>query len=183
MLTSFLWVAVPDVGTFNDVAIEDPTWTAPAAEIGDQVIVFTLTVTGIGGTASDSVAITVTGTGTPAPMVTIDTANQEVAGGTVLQLAATTTDANMYAWTAIPDVGTFSNDALEDPTWTAPATTTATQVVVLTLTVTGNGSATDSVTIRVTGTALLSVMVDGVTMPLLANRFKLRDRITGALHR
>ena len=96
----------------------------------------------------------------------------------MLQLAATTLEADTYAWTASPDVGTFSNTAVEDPTWTAPAGTAGTRAVVLTLTVTGNGNtASDSVTIRVTGAALLSVEVGGVQMPLLVNSFKMRDRI------
>ena len=148
--TSFLWAA--DVGTFSNTAIENPIWTAPAAEANDRAVVLTLTVTGAGGvTASDSVTITVTGTD---PTVNVDTANQEVAGSTPLQLAATATDVDSYAWEANPDVGTFSNAAIEDPTWTAPAAETNDRVVVLTLTVTdldGN-TASDSATVTVTGT-------------------------------
>ena len=110
--------------------------------------------------------------------VSVDTPTQNVAGGTVLQLAATATEADTYAWTATPDVGTFSDTAIEDPTWTAPATTAGTQSIALTLTVTGNGNtAADSVTIRVTGTGLLSVAVDGVTMPLRQNKLKIRNRV------
>ena len=68
--------------------------------------------------------------------------------------------------------------AVEDPTWTAPAAVTGGQVVVLTLTGTGAGvTASDSVSVTVAGTALLSVEVGGVQMPLIANSFKMRDRI------
>ena len=98
--------------------------------------------------------------GTPAPTVSIETQNQAIAGGALLQLAATTTEANSYAWTASPKVGTFSNTAIEDPTWIAPSATAGTQTITLTLTVTGNGkTAAATVTIRVIGPALISVEV------------------------
>ena len=117
--------------------------------------------------------------GTPAPTVSIETQNQAIAGGTLLQLAATTTEVDTYAWTAIPDLGAFSDTTVEDPTWTAPPTESATQITTLRLTVTDVSGITAraSITIRVTGTVLLSVAIDGVTIPLLANRFKLRDRV------
>ena len=94
-------------------------------------------------------------------------------------MAATATNTETYAWIAIPDLGTFSDTTVEDPTWTAPPTATATQIITLRLVVADiNGiTARASVTIRVTGTVLLSVAIDGVTMPLLANRFKMRDRV------
>ena len=334
---SYAWAAAPDVGTFDDAAVEDPTWTAPAATTDDQVIMLTLTVTGNGTSVNASVTVTVTGTGDPIPVVpsyvgevvrmeievfdsadvwleardtdesqwdgtftgdneidsdlfigrlrwrdsgdrisvnrttastgslldarlvggtlnglylhvthvgttevftsdqiltstsagathiqilfstpipaattgdtailviasntlagtgtdptvSVATQDQDVAGGAVLQLSATATDADSYSWTAAPNVGTFSDTAIEDPTWTAPAATVNDQVIVLTLTVAGNGTtANASVTITVTGTGvtpvpiqttnLLSVTMSGTTMPLLANRFKLRDRV------
>ena len=110
------------------------------------MVTLTLTVTDSdGATASDSVTITVSGTD---PTVSIETEDQTVAGGTVLQLVATSEDSDgtiaSYAWIADPAVGTFSDAAVEDATWTAPATTTANQVVTLTLTVTDNDGITAS---------------------------------------
>ena len=59
---SYAWTAVPAVGTFSELAVEDAvedvtwntTWTAPAATTDDQVVTLTLTVTDSdGATASD----------------------------------------------------------------------------------------------------------------------------------
>ena len=73
--------------------------------------------------------------------VSIDTADQTVDGGTALALLATSSDdVTTHAWSADPAVGTFSNAAVEDTTWTAPATTTDDLVVTLTLTVTDSDS-------------------------------------------
>ena len=86
---SHAWTADPAVGTFSDAAVEDATWTAPVATTDDQVVTLTLTVTDSdGATASDSVTITVPGVmitvpGTD-PTVSIETEDQDVAGGTVL---------------------------------------------------------------------------------------------------
>ena len=153
-VTEYAWTADPAVGTFSDAAVEDATWTAPAATTDDQVVTFTLTVTdNDGATASDSVTITVSGTD---PTVSIETEDQDVAGGTVLSLSATSSedDVTEYAWTADPAVGTFSDAAVEDATWTAPAATTDDQVVTLTLTVTDSDgvTASDDVMITVSGT-------------------------------
>ena len=90
--------------------------------------------------------ITVPGTD---PTVSIQTEDQDVAGGALIELVAMSSeeDGESHAWTADPAVGTFINAAMEgdvdDTTWTAPAATTATQVVTLTLTVTDNDGATD----------------------------------------
>ena len=66
--------------------------------------------------------------------------DQDVAGGTVRSELSSChlKRAESYAWTADPAVGTFNDAAVEDATWTAPATTTHDQVVTLTLTVTDN---------------------------------------------
>ena len=154
---SFAWTAAPAVGTFSNAAVEDATWTAPAATPVTQVVTLTLTVTdNDGNTASASVTITVPGTD---PTVSIQTMDQTVPGGTVVNLLATSADSDgtiaMYAWATDPvTTGTFSDAAVEDATWTAPATTTANQEVTLTLTVTDNDGATASasVTITVSGT-------------------------------
>ena len=126
----------------------------------DQVVTLTVTASDdamVSG--SDSVTITIPGTD---PTVSIETADQTVPGGTVLQLQATSRDSDSstvgsYAWATDPvTTGTFSDAAVEDPTWTAPATTMDDQVVTLTLTVTASDDAmvsgSDSVTITIPGT-------------------------------
>ena len=68
-------------------------------------------------------------------------------------------------------MGTFSNAAIEDTTWTAPDTTTAIQVVTLTLTVTddnGTADADDDITARDSVTITVrrgqSVKIDGISI-------------------
>ena len=158
-IAMYAWATDPvTTGTFSDAAVENPTWTAPATA-ANQVVTLTLTVTdNDGNTASASVTITVPGTD---PTVSIQTEDQDVAGGTVLSLSATSSedDVTEYAWTADPAVGTFSDAAVEDATWTAPAATTDDQVVTLTLTVTDSDgvTASDSVTITVSDSAMITV--------------------------
>ena len=85
-----LWTATPNVGTFSNAAVEDVTWTAPATTAATQVVTLTLTVTtSDGATGSASVMITVPGTD---PTVSIQTADQEVAGGASILLEATSAD-------------------------------------------------------------------------------------------
>ena len=135
------WVAnpaSPTGGTFSpNEAVEDPTWTAPTPAANQEV---TLTLTAADGDtvdndAMDSVTILVRGTD---PTVSIETADQTLLGGATTEALQTTvsTDVTTHAWTADPAVGTFSNTAAADSTWTAPGTTAAKQVVTLTLTVT-----------------------------------------------
>ena len=152
------------MGTFVDPAAEDTTWTAPAATAKDQMVTLTLTVTDSdGGGARASVTITVLS----GPTVSIQTADQTVDAGASIQLQATPDNSGKgftLEWTAVLAddsallVGSFSpSRAVEDPTWTAPATA-AKQVVILTLTVTSTttrpiaNDVSDSVTITVRGT-------------------------------
>ena len=156
-IATYAWAATDPgdaaVGTFlPSVAVEDPTWTAPATTTANQVATLTLTVTDNNGDmAMDSVMITVSGTD---PTVSIQTEDQEVLGGASIELAAMSSeeDGESSAWTADPAVGTFFPSEMErDATWTAPAATAATQVVTLTLTVTDSDgvTASDSVTITI----------------------------------
>ena len=97
---------IPRCGTFSNATVEDTTWTAPATMAATQVVTLTLTVTAsdndamLTGSGSASVTITVPGTD---PTVSIETEDQDVAGGTVLQLQATSADSGgtiaSYAWT------------------------------------------------------------------------------------
>ena len=138
------------VGMFSpSVAVEDPTWIAPAATAANQVVTLTLTASD-GGTddndVSDSVTITVRGTD---PTVSIETAAQTVLGGASIELVTMSTDVATYAWTAT--AGTFSEPAaVANPTWTAPGTTAANQVVTLTLTVTDSDDITASASVKIT---------------------------------
>ena len=60
-ITAYAWTATG--GGFDDPAVEDPTWTAPAAQPIDQSYTLTLTVTDDdGATADDSVVMTVSAT-------------------------------------------------------------------------------------------------------------------------
>ena len=121
-VASYAWTAEPTVGTFSDDAeVEDPTWTAPVATAATQVVTLTLTVTDSDDDmvpGSDSVTITIPGTG---PTVSIQTEDQTVAGGTVLQLQATSADSDgtiplRTRGPTDPDdpVGTFSDTTVED---------------------------------------------------------------------
>ena len=161
-VTTYAWTADPAVGTFSDPAAAGSTWTAPGTTAAKQVVTLTLTVTDIDDDmASDSVTITVPS----GPTVSIQTADQTVAGGTVVELEATSRSADGKgldrAWTATdPDGdpftgGTFGNAMVEDTTWTAPATMAATQVVTLTLTVTPS----DEATAMETGSGSASVVI------------------------
>ena len=170
-IAMYEWATDPvTTGTFSDAAVEDATWTAPATTTANQEVTLTLTVTdNDGNTASASVTITVPGTD---PTVSIETMDQDVAGGTVLSLSATSSedDVTEHAWTATPNVGTFSNAAVEDATWTAPAATTDDQVVTLTLTVTDSDGATASASVTITVSDSVMITVPGVSGgPVLAS--------------
>ena len=72
---TYRWHA--DGGTFSDNDVEDPTWTAPAAQNVPRSYTLTLIVTDSGDlTGSDAITITVDDSGqdpNTAPTVTIDT--------------------------------------------------------------------------------------------------------------
>ena len=153
-IASYAWTADPAGsagGTFSDATVEDATWTAPATTTMIQMVTLTLIVTD-DDMATDMASVMITVPRGPA--VSVETMDQTVPGGTVVNLLATSRSADVAGatrlWTATPNVGTFSNAAVEDATWTAPATTAATQVVTLTLTVTTSDGATGSASAMIT---------------------------------
>ncbi len=123
-------------GTFDDDAVEDASWTAPAKTNSDQTIVLTLTATDTGG-LSASADVTITVRANRAPSVTVDTADQAIDGGSSIQLAATDSDLDAdtlsYAWES--ESGAFADPSVKDTAWSAP-NFRAERVVRLTLTVT-----------------------------------------------
>ena len=148
-----------DDGTFSDAAALQPTWTAPARTNADRPIRLTLTVSD--GLTSHTASVVITVKANVAPVATILTQAHEVDGGGEVTLQATaedddTNDTLTYAWTAddgdssTTDDGTFSDAAVLQPTWTAPAKTNADRPIRLTLTVSdGLTSHTVSVVITV----------------------------------
>ena len=82
-VTTHAWTAEPAVGTFMNAATEDTTWTAPATTTDDQVVMLTLSVTGVtdsDGEHSSASMIMITVRGAD-PTVSIQTADQTVFGG------------------------------------------------------------------------------------------------------
>ena len=164
---TYRWHA--DGGTFSDNDVEDPTWTAPAAQSVPRSYTLTLIVTDNGNlTGSDAITITVRDDSTEpdpnnAPTVNIDTEAQIVDGGAMVALQATAADQDTgdtltHAWTG---QGTFADDAAEDTTWTAPTRLTAVQPILLTLTVTDTGGlkAVDTVVMTVSANSLPEVEI------------------------
>ena len=163
---TYRWHA--DGGAFSDNDVEDPTWTAPAAQSSPQSYTLTLIVTDSGNlTGSDAITITVDDSGSDtntAPEVTIDTAADTVAGGEEVSLTATASDSQdaesalTFAWTG---QGTFADDTAEDTMWTAPTRLSAAQPILLTLTVTDSGGlkAVDTVVMTVSANSLPEVEI------------------------
>jgi hypothetical protein len=151
---SYLWSA-PDGGSFVNDAVQYATWTAPANTTGSTVY-YTISVTatcdgspGDSATSTyeqgvlssvpvDTVTITVNPTGSPNPIASSGTVNCSV----------TATDnsghAVSYLWTTI-DGGSFNNNTLQNPIWTAPVNITGSTVYyTLGVTATCDGTPGDS---------------------------------------
>ena len=107
-------------------------------------------------TSGATVNVVIAAVANQPPTVQIDTAAQTVDGGQDVVLAATASDTDgtiaSYAWTATG--GAFSNAAVEDPTWTAPAAQTTAQTYTLTLTVTDDDDVTANATVDITVRAI-----------------------------
>ena len=74
---------------------------------------------------TDTVGFTITVE--PAVEANINTGAQTVSSEAVVQLSATATGSSLtYLWEADPDEGAFNDDAIINPTWTAPAVTVVT---------------------------------------------------------
>ena len=139
-------------GTFEDAAIEDAKWTAPATKNTAQSVRLTLTVSDPDGLSAIA-TVNFTVRANRAPGVTIDTGSQTVQGDATVDLMATvddqdTGDTHTYRWHA--DGGTFSDNDVEDPTWTAPAAQNVPRSYTLTLVVTDSGDLTGSDAITIT---------------------------------
>ena len=130
------------------------TWTAPAAQNSGQAITLTLRVSDSSLYAIATINITVEAN--TAPTVEIDTEAQTVLAGAEVQLTTTVTDEDTgsleYQWQA--NGGTFSENDIHNPKWTAPSQVTARTSYTLTVIVTDNGKPnglthSDAVTITV----------------------------------
>ena len=103
------------------------------------------------------------------PSVMITTPSQVVFGRTVVQLGSTASDPDgtieSRLWTATD--GIFSNSAIENPTWTAPAATVAEQQFTLRLTVTDDRGATAFHEITITVRTQILLIPGGLTVNLL----------------
>jgi hypothetical protein len=128
-------------GSFNNAALQTPTWTAPQNTTGSQQnCTIQVTVSdGQGLTQSPSYAQGVSSEGGPHTLTITSPPsglpNPVASGGTAdLSVAATDTLPHplTYAWTAdcpaaLVGDGSFNNAALQTPTWTAPPNTTGSQ--------------------------------------------------------
>ena len=114
-----------------------------------------------------------------APSVAIETLDQTVNGGAVIDLAATATDEDgeieTLLWTA--DGGTFSDDSIEDPAWTAPTGEDVDTEYTLTLTATDDeGRQTSaSITITVRASTNEAVLLDDSVVVNAAGDLFLRN--------
>ena len=103
------------------------------------------------------------------PSVMITTPSQVVFGRTVVQLGSTASDPDgtieSRLWTATG--GIFSNSAIENPTWTAPAAAVAEQQFTLRLTVTDDRGATAFHEITITVRIQILLISGGLTVNLL----------------
>ena len=112
------------------------------------------------------------------PSVSINNSATTIGDSDVISLTATASDGDgtisSYAWTASPNVGTFTNAAVKDATWTGPAVGILEQTVTLTLTVTDNDGATasDNVVMTVIAAPDLAVSLPATTnFTIYTNRF------------
>ena len=127
-------------GSFDDADALDTTWTARGATDADQTATLTLTVTDDGaGTRSASDTVTVTVKAQSQLAVTITADPTMVYGFGTVQLNATVTGASgavTYSWRGL---GTFSNDGIPNPVWTAHLASSNDVVTILELAVFADG--------------------------------------------
>jgi hypothetical protein len=125
-------------GSFNNAALQSPTWTAPANTTGDQQSCTlqatvsdgaNLTQSGSYSQGVQSLPHTLTITSGP-----VGKPNPVASGGTAsLRVSAADSLNHLlgYNWTAscpgLESNGSFNNAALQSPTWSAPANTTGDQ--------------------------------------------------------
>jgi hypothetical protein len=128
---TYLWTQEPatPAGTFNDATVSNPIWISPRVGADTNFQLRATVSDGRGGTANDAAAVTVRAyvntvpTIDSGPSASSTTVNEQQS----ITLSVTASDVDgdtlTYAWTqtspASP-VGTFSNSAVSNPTWTAP---------------------------------------------------------------
>lgn len=160
---TYTWTAPTGGGTFSNVNIATPVYTAPKVAAGSSNVVFSLTLTVSDGTASATSTMNVTVTPNTKPVVSAGDDLRVASGGDV-SLNATVTDpdagdvaAMTYAWVATPD-GLSFNWSAKSPMFTAPVLEVNAADAVYDLTVTANdGTDSHSDTMRLTVTSKKNV--------------------------
>ena len=170
---TFAWSASSEAGVFSAPSAASTTWTAPATE-GDQTLVL-LVADNHGASASVSIVIHVASTGGGQADVNVNFNNSPVVTdllaapghlvlGSPTSLTVTASDADgdalSYAWTSTCTSGVFSNTTAPATSFTLPAVATDTSCdLVVTVSDGRGGSTTGQTTLLVGQPAAVGVPV------------------------